>query len=108
MITVSIFLIFTGCFFLYNTSKKASLNYGFVPSWSQSNASISNFLGVTLNTLGLIATITSFGIITGVLFWMFSLILILGCIVILAPLKKGLYKPVSLILLVLLLLETFN
>ncbi|WP_274186112.1 hypothetical protein [Flavivirga sp. 57AJ16] len=108
MITSSILFIFVGSFFLYNASEKVAANDGLrIQKRMRSKPKISKVLGLVSYILALIMAIISFGTTSGILFWLLSLVLILGLTVIMSPLKKGLYKPVSVLLFTLLIFELF-
>ncbi|GAA3650346.1 hypothetical protein GCM10022397_38690 [Flavivirga jejuensis] len=108
MITSSLLFTFLGSFFLYNTSKKVVLSQNLIiEKWIQTNTLVTKAIGVIFYITALVMAIISFGKMSGTLFWLNSLMLLLGLMVIFSPLKRGLYKLVSIILLTLFTIELF-
>jgi len=106
MITGSILLIFIGSFFSYNTSKKAILdNSFFFEKWIQCNVNISKTIAVLCFIVSYTMIVTCFGQISGSLFWLFSLVLEVSLLVVIAPLRKLSYNHISLFFLILFILE---
>ncbi len=106
MITVSILLIFFGSFLLYHTSEKGLISYDLpAEKWAQLNKVISKVIAVVFLLTSLIIIVVSFGRTSGILFWLFLMIMILGLIIIMAPFKKVTYKQISVLFLGLLILE---
>ncbi|WP_024772240.1 hypothetical protein [Aquimarina macrocephali] len=106
MITISVLLIFFGSFLLYHTSKEVLVSYDLtIEKWIQLNMVVSKLIAVVLLLVSLVITIVSLGRTSGILFWLFLMMIILGLIIIIAPLKKVTYKQISVLFLVLLILE---
>jgi hypothetical protein len=76
-----------------------------IEKWIQLNIVISKLIAVVFLLTSLIIAIVSYGRTSGILFWLFSMIMILGLIIIIAPLKKVTYKQISILFLGLLILE---
>ncbi|WP_106794038.1 hypothetical protein [Aquimarina sp. Aq78] len=106
MITISVLLIFFGSFLLYHTSKEVLINYDLtIEKWIKLNMVVSKLIAGVLLLASLIIAIVSLGRTSGILFWLFLMMIILGLIIIIAPLKKVTYKQISVLFLVLLILE---
>ncbi len=106
MITSNLFLLFLGSWVLYNTSKKAILNQNFhIEKWIQSHAFLSKLVGLFFLLTSLSLMTLNFGTTSGVLFWLVSLMTILGLIIIIAPLHKGNLYYFLILFIVILLLE---
>ena len=88
MISTLIFIIFSGCYCLYQTSKKAGLKKQFgLDLWFQENITKTKYLASIFLLLTLIGSIMFFGITSGVLFWLFTVTLLFSLIIILYPLN---------------------
>ncbi|PKV49239.1 hypothetical protein ATE84_1259 [Aquimarina sp. MAR_2010_214] len=106
MISISVLLIFFSSFLLYNASKMGVYSKELITKkWIQPNIKVSKLLGITCLLISLILFSISFGRVSGILFWLFLLIIILGLFIIVAPLKQVTYKQVLILFLVLLLVE---
>lgn len=106
MITGCILLIFLGSFCLYNSSSGAnSATYNILENWLQSHLKLSKVLGVLLMALGLVMAIPVFGITSGILFWLFTVCIILSLVIVIAPLKNVSYRIVALLILLFLSFE---
>ena len=98
MISILILMIFIGCFFMYNTSKKAQLEKNtFIDVWLQTNRKRTKALAISLLVLTLTSASFFFGLTSGILFWLFTVTLLLSLIVVMYPLK--LFKTKHLIIL---------
>lgn len=106
MNTLIISLIFLGSYFSYSTSKKAILNSDFALNrWVTSNIKFSKIIGILLLLASLILSIVYFGTTSGILFWLISLLIVLGLIIIITPLKKLTYKHILILFLIILTFE---
>ncbi len=106
MITCCIVFIFGGSFFLYHTSKKALLQQNLlIEKWVTQNRVASKIMGLFFYLIAFLIAIIAFGKTSGILFFLSSLMLILGLVVIISPIKKGLYKPVSIMFLIFFIIE---
>ncbi|WP_108868475.1 hypothetical protein [Aquimarina aquimarini] len=106
MITLLIFLIFSGSFFLYNTSKVAILSPHFqIEKWMQQHNKTSNSIGLFLLVFCLASTIFLFGLGVGIFIWTLLLMIIQGTLIILSPIKAFNYKHGIALLLLILVLE---
>lgn len=86
MINLLIIVVFLGCFCLYNSSSKAHLykNTQF-EYWLQNNKIQSKIIGFIVLLGSLILAVSSLGLSSGILAWLFTTILILSLLVVLAP-----------------------
>ncbi len=106
MITSSILFIFLGSFMMYNTSRTALLSTNLsIEKWVQNNHLISKTIGLSFFIMASIMIIIAFGLTSGILFWFVSLILILGLLVIVSPLKIITYKHIIVLFSALFILE---
>ncbi|MDO6811542.1 hypothetical protein [Tenacibaculum soleae] len=106
MTTSSFLLIFIGLFFKYNTSKKIELsNLKKIETWIQNNTKTANTISVLILMATLLLMIRQFGTTSGVLFWLFTITLILSLIIIIAPFKKINYKHITFLFAISFLIE---
>ena len=106
MISILILIIFTGCFFIYNTSKKALLKENnFIDNWLQTNKKRAKKSAVLILLLTLIIASFLFGAISGILFWLFTVTLLLSLIILLFPLNIVKKKPLLVLFITILLFE---
>ncbi|QKX05924.1 hypothetical protein HN014_13750 [Aquimarina sp. TRL1] len=106
MISITVLLMLSGFFFLYNTSKRAVLELPVkVETWFQGNDAIAKCIGITLLLASLIGLTANLGVGAGV-FIAFLIFMMLGSLVILlAPLHVITYKRIAISFCVFLLLE---
>ncbi|WP_103071398.1 hypothetical protein [Aquimarina sediminis] len=106
MIALLVFLIFSGSMFLYNTSKIAILNSDFrIEKWAQKNIMPSKWVGVLIMIISLLITLQIFGSVAGIFIWLILVMIILGLVILMSPLKIFNYLHVIGFLLLLLTLE---
>lgn len=106
MITSIIFLIFFGCFALYNASKKVALNQYFkLETWLQNNEKQTKIIGVFTLVITAIISVFYLGVTSGILFWLITLMTVLCLIVILYPIKGINYKHIISVFVFILLFE---
>lgn len=106
MISGSILLIFIAILVFFNTSKKAELSSNTsLERWIQNNTNYSKISGCLLLICALFLIIYSFGITSGILFWLIMLMSILSLIIVIFPLKKVTYKHLTIVFLLLLIFE---
>lgn len=106
MITSSILLIFIASFAFYNTSKKATLfSVSVFEIWIQQHTFYSKIIGCLLLITTLCSSIYYFGITSGIIFWLITLMSTLSLLIIILPLQKVNYKHLSLMLFILIILE---
>jgi hypothetical protein len=106
MISILILIIIFGCFFLYNTSKKAILQkHSFIDKWLQENNTKTKYLGIFILFITLILSVVSFGFTSGILFWIFTVTLSLSLILVLYPLKIFSIKKITILFAISLLIE---
>lgn len=108
MITISILFIFATSFTFYNTSKKVSLaGVSVLELWIQEHTIYSKIIGCFLLIATLILVIFNFGITSGFIFWLITLMLTLSLLIIISPLQKVNYKHLIVVFFILFILE-FN
>lgn len=97
MITLALILLFIGSYALYNTSDKAILANRDFEKWCKKNKTISKIGALVIFGITLVISIFHYGLTSGILFWFFSITLMLSLIVTLNPLK--LIKPKTVVFL---------
>jgi hypothetical protein len=108
MITSSILLIFLASFVFYNTSKKVQLfSTTTIETWIQQNIFYSKIIGCLLLIISLFVSINYFGIASGIIFWLITLMSILSLLVMVSPLQKVHYKHLIVVFFILITLEFF-
>ncbi|RLK02972.1 hypothetical protein [Tenacibaculum discolor] len=88
MKTVTFLIIFLGCYALYNTSEKAYLSNTFsLQKWFQSHKHFTNIIGLIFLLVGLLLSITFFGLSAGIITWIVAVSLFLSLIILITPLR---------------------
>lgn len=106
MIISSILLIFTASFAFYNTSKKATLfGVSVLEIWIQQHTLYSKIISCLLLIAALIFVIFNFGITSGIIFWLITLMSTISLIIIISPLQKVNYKHIIVVFFILIMLE---
>lgn len=106
MITLSMFLVFLGCFLWYQTSERTILSIQTNwRRWIRTNKSTSKWTAFALLILGLRLSTFALGITAGMLWWLFSISTLLGFVVIMMPLRQVNYKHVLTLMFLLFILE---
>jgi len=106
MITSSILFIFIASFAFYNSSKKATLSrVSVLEIWVQQHALFSKIIGGLLLITTLCSSIYCFGMTSGIIFWLITLMSILSLLITISPLQKVNYKHLILFFSILILLE---
>lgn len=106
MISTIILIIFFGCFFIYNTSKKALLQrQSILDNWLQKNKKQTKYLGLTFLLITLICSILIFNLTSGLLFWLFTVSFILSLIIVLYPIIKPKIKHLIILYMISLIIE---
>lgn len=106
MITSSLLLIFVASFVFYNTSKKATLSgVSLLEIWIQQHTLYSKTIGYLLLIATLILVILNFGISSGIIFWLITLMSTLSLLIIISPLQKVNYKHLIVVFFILIILE---
>lgn len=109
MITLTVLLIFLGCFALYNTSKKALLTGKLsIEKQMQKNPNPTKILGAILLIVALCNAIINFSYTSGILYWLIITMMIFSLIIVLYPLQKINYKHLLVLFTVLFILEFLN
>jgi hypothetical protein len=98
MVTLIVVLSLLGFYLLYNTSKKVQLSRTlFIERWAQDNSTAAKYSGLLLFIVGLVISMLSFGIGSGVFLFFVILMTVASLVVLLAPLKYMSYKSFSLL-----------
>ena len=106
MVTCSLLLIFAASFAFYNTSKKATLSgVSVLEIWIQQHTLYSKIVGCLLLIATLILVIFNFGITSGIIFWLITLMSTLSLLIIISPLQKVNYKHLIFVFFILSILE---
>ena len=91
---------------MYNTSKKAKLQkHDFFNNWLQKNTQRTKYLGLIILLITLILSIIGFGLTSGILFWLFTVTLLLSLLIILYPLNIFSIKKINILFAILVVLE---
>lgn len=107
MVSLLIFTILIGSYFLYNTSKKVQLDKNvFIDIWLQENIKKTKYLSHLVLFITLTFSLFFFGLTSGFLFWIFTLSTILSLIIVLYPLKIFTKKHIIVLFITSLILET--
>ncbi len=108
MISVLIVIMFLACYLFYNTSQKTSIVFkSYLEKSLGSNKQLSKIIGGSLLLISLIIASINFGLFTGSLFWLSSLMLLMSLLILITPLNIVNYKLLVILFLVLLLIEIF-
>ena len=106
MISILIAIIFLGCYLFYNTSQKTTVTS--VKNLEEklgNNRQLSKTIGLSFLLITLLLAAINFGVFSGILFWLVSLMLLMSLLIIITPLNLINYKFLVLLFLVLLLIE---
>ncbi|AOW21756.1 hypothetical protein [Urechidicola croceus] len=88
MLTFSMILLFTGFYFVYNTSKRAQLSNTLkLDKWLQENPDKSKILGLGLLALSFTLFCIQFGIGAGIIMAAILLMLISSIVILIKPIK---------------------
>ncbi|MDO6674118.1 hypothetical protein Q4517_00965 [Tenacibaculum sp. 1_MG-2023] len=88
MKTVTLFLIFIGCYALYSTSEKAFLIKNTpLQKWFHNNKRNTKIIGKITLLIGLLFSINFFGLSAGIITWIVTASLFLSLIVLITPLR---------------------
>jgi len=92
---------------MYNTTKKVQLQKNtFIDAWLQENGKTTKYLSVLIFFIALIISTLFFGTTNGILFWLFTISIILSLIIVLYPLKLVKKKHFKILCLSALCIET--
>lgn len=106
MLTVSIFLIFIGFYFLYITSKRADYRSELgIYKWGHANAFQSKYIGILLIVLGLLLDIYLLGWGSGIFSFFVVLMTLASLIILISPIRFFSLKSIVVIGILALLLE---
>lgn len=98
MVTLIVVLLLSGFYLFYNTSQKVQLSRTlFIEKWAQDNSIAARYFALLLFIIGLVISIFSFGIGSGVFLFFVILMTVASLVVLLAPLKYLSYKSLSLL-----------
>lgn len=107
MITLAVLLVFIGSYTFYFTSKKANLPANApLYKWIQKNKNLAKGSSIVcfLTALGLGEHV--FGLSGGIIYFLWTLMLVLSLIVLIAPLNFWNWKYTTVLFIILMLLET--
>ncbi len=108
MLSLSIGMTALGYYCCYITSKRALLpKTNPLVTWAQSNAKTSNYLGLLLQTLGLLLCILSLGFGSGLFSFLVILMTVASAILLIGPLYLINSKHLVLLFIVALALELY-
>lgn len=108
MISVAIFIVFIAFYMFYNTSQKTQkhVEIGF-ESWLESYSTIGKTIAILLMLTAISQHIYLFGLGSGILVFIITLMLISSVVILLTPLQLITYKVLFLIFIPCFCLETF-
>lgn len=106
MISILIAIIFLGCYLFYNTSQKTTItSVNNLEERLRNNTQLSKITGLGFLLITLVLAAINFGVFSGILFWLASLMLLMSLLIIIAPLDLINYKFLVLLFFILLLIE---
>lgn len=106
MITLLIIIIFIGSYIAYNASKQnMQHSKSIIESWSKTYYKQAKIISIILFLLALVLAVLKFGYSSGVLFWLFLLMLFMGLVITIAPLKIIKYTHLTVFFLLILIIE---
>jgi len=106
MISLLIIIVFIGSYIAYNTSKQnIQHSKSIIEVWIKAYLRQAKITSIVLLLLALVLAVLKFGYGSGVLLWLFLLILFVGLITIIFPLKIVKYSHVIIAFLILITFE---
>ena len=108
MISIAIFFVFIAFYTFYNTSQRADKYVGLgVENWIENHQAIGKIVATSVMVITIFLHIYLFGLGSGILIFLISLMLIASLVILLTPLHLISYKVLFLIFIPCFCLETF-